>query len=307
MKNLPMLFTFAAGLALLGGSLPAAAQPCPEEPPLQHYTGGGSVACPCFVAGEEAGAVFNAPAEHYPIEILRIGIGWGSVYGGNPPQLEQAIHIYGAGLPNPGTPLFSLEGPVLTDGVINEYDLEPLPGEITLASGPFTVTLEFLNDNAGNYYAPTMVHDGNGCQPGCNVVFAIPGGWFDACALGVSGDWVVHVIYRQVDCLSGVGDEEILVSGAPAVFRLEQNFPNPFNPLTTIRFGLPTAQTVDLAVFAIDGSGVTTLVQEFLAAGPHEVTWDGRDEHGRQVPSGTYFYRLLGDDFSQTKRMVLLK
>ena len=84
----------AVAAALFLTSATAAAQ-CPEEPALQHFTGSGSIVCPCFGVGEEAGAVFTIPAEHYPIEVLRVGIGWGSLYGGNIPQSEQAISYMG--------------------------------------------------------------------------------------------------------------------------------------------------------------------------------------------------------------------
>src|SRR5262245_26249979 len=90
----------------------ASAQPCVQQQ-VQNYTGGGSVACPCFAAGEQAGSVLSVPAEHFPIEILRVGVGWGSAFGGAPNTVETAIHIYPAGLPNPGTPVFSLVGPEL--------------------------------------------------------------------------------------------------------------------------------------------------------------------------------------------------
>jgi len=198
----PSKSTTTLGALLLSAvSLSAAgAGDCPEEPIFQNYTGAGTTACPCFVAGEEAGAIFDVPASHYPIEILRVGIGWGSVFGGAPQALEQSIHIYGAGLPNPGAPIFSLDGPTLVDGFVNEFDLEPLLGDIIVNSGPFTVTMELANANAGDQFAPTFVHDGNGCQPGKNVVKAIPGGWFDSCVLGVTGDWVFHIVYRPTDC-----------------------------------------------------------------------------------------------------------
>ena len=186
-------------VCLLAAGSTAQAQ-CPTEPRLENYTGAGAVVCPCFVPGEEAGAVLDVPAAHYPIEILKVGIGWGSQFGGSPDTLEQSIHIYEGGLPDPGVPIFSLPGPVLTDGVINEFDLEPLPGEILVNSGPFTVTLEFFNQSAGDIFAPSVVHDGNGCQAGKNVVRVIPGGWSDACPLGVTGDWVFYVFYRKTDC-----------------------------------------------------------------------------------------------------------
>jgi len=191
----------AAALSLFT-AVAAAQGTCPEEPPLANWTGAGTTTCPCFAAGEEAGAVLQIPANHLPAEILRIGVGWGSQFGGAPQSLEQSLHIYAGGLPNPGAPIFSLSGPTLTDGFINEFDIEPLPGEVTVTSSTLTVTLEFLNANAGMIFDPSLVHDGNGCQPGKNVVFAIPGGWNDACALGVSGDWIFQVVYRPTDCSS---------------------------------------------------------------------------------------------------------
>jgi len=187
----------AAFAALSLASQAVLSAQCPEEAPLANYTGAGSVTCPCFVAGEEAGAVFDLPASDFPIEILRVRIGWGSQFGGAPQSLESAIHIYPAGLPNPGVPQFSIAGPVLNDGFINEFDLTGLPGDRLITGGPFTVTLEYLNANALDFFAPSTVHDGNGCMPGKNVVFAIPGGWNDACALGVTGDWLFEVIYRK--------------------------------------------------------------------------------------------------------------
>jgi hypothetical protein len=209
------------------------AQVCPDEPPFLNYQGGGSVTCPCFVVGEEFGAVFTAPAAHYPIEILRVGIGWGSFSGGAPQTLEQAVKIRAGGLPAPGALLAEMPGPVMTDGFINEFDFEPLPGEIIVASGPFTVTLEIGTANAGMVFSPSAVHDGNGCIGGRNVVFAIPGGWSDACSLGVTGDWVVHVVYRQTNC--GVSDPEFirgecngdaLVNIADAISLLAYLFPS---------------------------------------------------------------------------------
>jgi len=164
---------------------------------MQNYTGTGDGICPCFVAGERAGAVFTLPASEYPVEILKVGIAWGSQFGGTGTSIEDAIHIYAAGLPNPGAPIFSLVGPVMTDGVINEFNLEPIPGEITIASGAFTVALEFNNANAGDIFAPSVLYD-SGCQSGKNVIFAIPGGWTNACTAGVPGDWLIYVKYRSL-------------------------------------------------------------------------------------------------------------
>lgn len=102
-----VLIVFAA----LGVAPPHARAQCPEEPRLDNHRGAGSTVCPCFVEGEHAGAIFTLPSSEFPIEILRVGIGWGSLSGGNPAQLEDSINIYEGGLPNPGTPIFTLEGP----------------------------------------------------------------------------------------------------------------------------------------------------------------------------------------------------
>jgi hypothetical protein len=194
-------------------ALDARAQ-CAEQQ-FQNFTGSGMVVCPCFVEGEQGGAVFQLPASEYPIEILRVGIGWGSQFAGGGQSLEQAVHIYAGGLPNPGAPIFTLDGPVLTDGAINEFNLGPIPGEIRIESGPFTVTLEILNENVGNFFAPSLVHDGNGCQSGENVIFAIPGGWQNACTAGITGDWVFYVKYRSLKVTAAGNPTEITFSNIP--------------------------------------------------------------------------------------------
>jgi hypothetical protein len=305
MKNLKSILCITAiGFFALISSPEATIAQCPEEPPLQNFTGAGTMICPCFVEGEQAGAVLTAPVDHYPLEILRIGVGWGSLYGGNPAQIEQAIHVYAGGLPNPGAPVFTLTGPQLTDGVINEFNIEPLPGEVAIASGPFTVTLEFLNDNSGNYYVPTVVHDGNGCQAGKNAVFAIPGGWTDACALGVTGDWVFYVVYRP--CLpTGINDGPFVASAVPAY--LQPPRPNPFETSTDIEFVLGRSGHVDVSVYDVRGRRVARLANESYPAGAQYLTWDGRGSDGRYLPSGVYFVKLQVEDYTSVRKILLTK
>lgn len=93
----------------------------------------------------------------------------------------------------------------------------------------------------------------------------------------------------------------------PAVFDLEQNKPNPFNPSTTIAFQLPEAGKVTLSIYNILGQEVQRLVNDFRDAGRHTVVWNGKDELGRQVASGLYVYRLESTAGVQTRRMMLLK
>jgi len=93
----------------------------------------------------------------------------------------------------------------------------------------------------------------------------------------------------------------------PTSYSLDQNFPNPFNPMTTIRFGLPSAGHVRLEGFNLLGQKVAILTDEILPAGVHEVVWDGRTEDDREVSSGLYFYRLETAEFRQSRKMLLIK
>jgi len=97
-------------------------------------------------------------------------------------------------------------------------------------------------------------------------------------------------------------------SNLPAAFRLWQNRPNPFNPSTIITFDLPVSMRVNLRIYDVSGRLVRTLVAgESMAAGSREKLWNGRDDTGRQVATGVYFYRLTADAFTATRRMMLVK
>ena len=93
----------------------------------------------------------------------------------------------------------------------------------------------------------------------------------------------------------------------PGVYVLQQCYPNPFNPLTTIVYDLPRASRVSLSITDLLGREVRKLVDGYEPAGRREALWDGRDKNGQEVASGVYFYRLTAGDFTDTKKMLLLK
>jgi hypothetical protein len=110
-------------------------------------------------------------------------------------------------------------------------------------------------------------------------------------------------VTRIADLITGVGE-------TPAEqTMLDQNEPNPFNPTTTIRFRIDEPGHVRLTIFSPNGARVRTLVDGTSAprAGGHEVVWDGRDDSGRLVASGVYFYRLEAAGAVETHKMTLLK
>jgi len=92
-----------------------------------------------------------------------------------------------------------------------------------------------------------------------------------------------------------------VVSVQPSSVVLEQNYPNPFNPSTTIRFALPKQSFVTLAIYDLLGREVATLVSEELAPGYYTAKWEANE------PSGVYFYKLEAGDFSETRKLLLLK
>ena len=93
----------------------------------------------------------------------------------------------------------------------------------------------------------------------------------------------------------------------PDEFALYSNYPNPFNPNTTIRYDLSRQCKVRLIVCDLLGKKVRTLVNETQTSGCKLVTWNGRDDTGNPIASGVYLYQITTDDFIQTKRMILLK
>ncbi len=108
----------------------------------------------------------------------------------------------------------------------------------------------------------------------------------------------------------GIGDpddDQPDANATPRVTQLFQNSPNPFNPATVISFDLSRPSAVSLEIYDLRGLMVRRLVQGNLSARHHTVTWDGRNETGQQVPSGTYLYRLRSNESTYSKSMLLLK
>ncbi len=119
------------------------------------------------------------------------------------------------------------------------------------------------------------------------------------------GDWS-HPWYFTIIEPTGAGDDNDS-PGLPGDVRLEQNFPNPFNPSTTIEYYLPRASMVTLDIYDILGRNIKTIDEGAKKSGPQKVIWDGTDHDGNPVASGIYFYRLQAGDLILSKKMQLLK
>lgn len=104
---------------------------------------------------------------------------------------------------------------------------------------------------------------------------------------------------------SGTSSNNDLVS--PLITELQGNYPNPFNPTTSIRFSLRESSPVQMEIYNLAGQKVRTLLNANMAAGNHIVTWNGLDNSGKPVSSGVYFYKMSSGKYTSTKKMIMMK
>jgi len=93
----------------------------------------------------------------------------------------------------------------------------------------------------------------------------------------------------------------------PTEFSLHENYPNPFNPSTTLRFDLPELRDVNVIIYNMLGQKVKTFNMENISAGHHSIKWNATNDYGDPVGAGVYLYQLQAKDFVKTRKMVLLK
>jgi len=114
---------------------------------------------------------------------------------------------------------------------------------------------------------------------------------------------VLDMVYVPAASTDVADADDILPSG----FELGVNYPNPFNPSTTIEYTLPSRSQVRIEILNMLGKVVRTLIDESRPAGSHTVSWDGRDDTGSVAASGMYLCRIKAGDFMDARKMILLK
>ena len=118
----------------------------------------------------------------------------------------------------------------------------------------------------------------------------------------VKMDDIPKVIYiRRYDYLSTIDDQ------IPTDFALHENYPNPFNPTTTLRFDLPEVSDVNVVIYNMLGQKVRTFNMNSISAGSHSIKWNATNDLGDPAGAGVYLYQLQAKDFVKTRKMVLLK
>jgi predicted outer membrane repeat protein len=163
-------------------------------------------------------------------------------------------------------------------------------------------TMQCVKIDADPAYLYIYPHTNSSCSPPapCYVAGDVFG---EIIPLVVSSGSYELPVFAAVPDLSGAPGPEL-----PRQFALQPCYPNPFNPTTTIAYDLPRPADVSLKIFDLAGRLVRVLVDEpAVAAGRHTVEWNGRDDRGRSVAAGVYLARLKAGDFSQVRRMALVK
>jgi len=111
-------------------------------------------------------------------------------------------------------------------------------------------------------------------------------------------------VHMLVSGVTGIMDDP---SELPKTFAVSPNYPNPFNPSTTIKYQLPQSGDVNLTIYNVLGQRVRALVDARIEAGYHSIEWDGRNDAGAQVASGIYIYRFSADNYLKVQKMILMK
>ena len=187
-----------------------------------------------------------------------------------------------------------------------------------LQTGTMQMRINLLNST--EYAGETVIFDVDGTD-----YFVVMGtnGTHSRASLQISGQAVGdHTITVEapagcfepliVNCPAATTDQadrasSLESSDIPRQLELAPNYPNPFNPTTEIRYGLPSSGDVSIKVFNILGSEVMTLANGYQEAGYHTVQWNGRDASGQRVASGTYVYQIISGNHSLTRMMLMAK
>ncbi len=205
--------------------------------------------------------------------------------------------------------------PVSNVRIVSVSSDEPAVAGIVIASDCKSVSLRAERQGTGNgrvYTINIRASDASGNIGTASCKVAVPHD--NSPKASAVDDGIAQTLWSNCSNLSvgagqtgDLGNLESQMTGSnelafPLDFRLRDNYPNPFNPSTKIRFEVPALKFVSLKIFDVFGREVATLVDEMRAPGTHEVTWDAS-----ALASGMYFYRLSAGAFVQTKKMMLIK
>ena len=211
-----------------------------------------------------------------------------------------------------------LEGKVDMEVAGLQFDISYDPKEVTLLEPALTSRTEglqvFSNIKDGIQRIGIVDLSGQNYVPaGESPLIVIRGRGTDLSSIKIKEAILVDKDANKIpveivsEMKKGEESSDVKESIVPKDFSLSQNLPNPFNPETEISYDLPNACHVSLSIYNLLGQRTRTLVDEYLTTGHKTIRWDGRDDQGIQVASGIYFYQIQAGDFTDAKKMILMK
>ena len=235
-------------------------------------------------------------------------------------QWVEAFPVSGGDLDAPGVgvrsvhlsePVGNIDGTFDVPIVIDDFT-EVFSGVVRMTYDPVEleiVDVAMLKDAQAGYEHAYLAADGE-----LSIAFAgaVPGSGRATFAKVVvsaaqaSQDVIDHIQLEAVELDEGLVGAQI-ISPRPETHSLYDPAPNPFNSTVTIRFGLPSSESVTLSIYNILGQRVRVLANEVWEAGLHQVTWDGRDRKGRALATGAYFVRLEAGDFRMVHKIAYVQ
>lgn len=189
------------------------------------------------------------------------------------------------------------------------YGLQFKKGHLSRAPGNLdSVKIEYSYDAGKTWKLITSGVPNNGQL----LWSSVPDTPSDSCLIRITSKAENPISVTSADFFTILSDttdvvEEKREKSIPETFVLHQNYPNPFNPSTKIEFSLPRRTKVTLDIYNIAGRRVRGLVDEELSSGHWSIVWNGEDDNGVEVASGVYLYRLRTSEYTQTKKMVIVR
>ena len=225
-------------------------------------------------------------------------------HNGNQATLRQVIDFYNRGGDFSDQNIDNLDPEIIPLG-LTEQDKDDLVAFL------LSLTDERVRTQSAPFDHPQLfIPDGHDTDSGITVLVELP-------EVGAAGGPPIQPFLNGDPFLAkpsqlAANDEarsgdDMASTAIPTDFNLEQNFPNPFNPSTTIRFALAKPVHIRLEIYNVIGQKVRTLVSADMLPGLHAVSWDGTDDAGIPVVSGAYIYRLQTPTFTHTRKMMLVK
>lgn len=184
----------------------------------------------------------------------------------------------------------------LTRGVTYTFQMQNVPSQ-----HPFYITTSIVGAGAAEYSEGVT---GNGAVNNETLTFTPSDTAPDSLYYNCTNH---QYMGGAIVLTTGTATERHAGGGLPEAVELDQNYPNPFNPQTTIRFHVAEAGHVTLLAYDLQGRAVARLVYETMAPGSYSVAWEGTDDAGLPLPSGTYLYRITTGGTSDTRVMTLLR